>query len=87
MAAPVPHRARWEDVPAEDVTADDPPLDPYAARRRLRRQRAKRHAWHEHQREKRMAGIRFLALIGFLVFLTLVFALSIWKTIGSVFGL
>ena len=86
MAAPVPHRARWEDVPA-DVTADDPPLDPYAARRRLRRQRAKRHAWHEHQREKRMAGIRFLALIGFLVFLTLVFALSIWKTIGSVFGL
>jgi hypothetical protein len=87
VAAPAPRRAPWEDVPDEDVTADDPPLDPYAVRRRLRRERAKRHAWHEHQREKRLAGIRFLALVGFLVFLTLFFALSIWKTIGSVFGL
>jgi hypothetical protein len=87
VAAPAPDRARWEDVPDEDVTADDPPLDPYAVRRRLRRERAKRHAWHEHQRERRLAGIRFLGLIGFLVFLTLFFALSIWKTMGSVFGL
>lgn len=87
VAAPAPHRARWEDVPDEGVTTDDPPLDPYAVRRRLRRERARRHAWHEHQRERRLAGIRFLALIGFLVFLTLFFALSIWKTIGSVFGL
>jgi hypothetical protein len=87
VAAPAPHRARSKDVPAENVATDDPPLDPYAVRRRLRRERAKRHALHEHQRERRLAGIRFLALIGLLVFLTLFLSLSIWKTIGSVFGL
>ncbi len=46
-----------------------------------------RHALHEHQREQRLAGIRFIALIGGLVFLTLFLSLSIWDTIGSVFGL
>jgi hypothetical protein len=53
----------------------------------LRKERAKRHALHEHQRERRLAGIRFLALIGGLIFLTLFLSLSIWETIGSVFGL
>jgi hypothetical protein len=46
-----------------------------------------RHALHEHQREQRLATIRFLALLGTLVFLTLFLSLSIWDTIGSVFGL
>ena len=87
MAAPAPRRAPWEDVPKEDVVSDDPPLDPHAVRRRLRRKRAKRHALHEHQREKHLAGIRFLALIGVLIFVTLFLSLSIWETIGSVFGL
>lgn len=86
MAAPAPRRADWEDVPAEDVLAD-PPLDPHAVRRRLRRERAKRHALHEHQRERRLAGIRFLALMGALVFIVVFLSLSIWETIGSVFGL
>lgn len=87
MAAPAPHRARWEDVPDADVVPEDPPLDPHAVRRRLRRQRAKRHALHEHERERRLASIRFLGLIGFLVFLTLFFSLSIWEKIGAAFGL
>jgi len=87
VAAPAPRRARWEDVPATDVPADDPPLDPHAVRRRLRRERAKRHALHEHQRERHLAGIRFLALIGVLVFLTLFLSLSIWEKIRDVFGL
>ena len=87
MAAPAHRRKRWKDVPEGDVLADDPPLDPHAVRRRLRRERAKRHALDEHQREKRLAGIRFLALMGFLIFLTLFLSLSIWETIGSVFGL
>jgi hypothetical protein len=83
VAVPAPDRAPWE---AEELP-DDPPLDPHAVRRRLRRERAKRHALHEHQRERRLAGIRFLALIGGLIFLTLFLSLSIWQTIGSVFGL
>jgi hypothetical protein len=87
MAAPAPRRARWEDGPEEGLAQDDPPLDPHAVRRRLRRERAKRHALHEHQRERRLAGIRFLALIGALIFVTLFLTLSIWETMGSVFGL
>jgi hypothetical protein len=87
VAAPAPRRALWQDAPEEGVLSDDPPMDPHAVRRRLRRERAKRHALHEHQRERRLAGIRFLALIGFLIFLTLFLSLSIWETIGSVFGL
>jgi hypothetical protein len=87
VAAPVHRPERWKDVPEGDVLADDPPLDPHAVRRRLRRERAKRHALDEHQREKRLAGIRFLGLMGFLIFLTLFLSLSIWETIGSVFGL
>jgi hypothetical protein len=87
MAAPEPRRAQWEEIPEEDLTPDDPPLDPHAVRRRLRRERAKRHALHEHQRERRLAGIRFLALIGALIFLTLFLTLSIWEKMGSIFGL
>jgi hypothetical protein len=83
VAAPAPRRAPWQDALEEGARSGDP----HAVRRRLRRERAKRHALHEHQRERRLAGIRFLGLIGFLVFLTLFFSLSIWKTIGSVFGL
>jgi hypothetical protein len=87
MAAPAPRRARWEKLPGDDLAPEDPPLDPHAVQRRLRRERAKRHALHEHQRERRLAGIRFLALIGVLIFVTLFLSLSIWETIGSVFGL
>jgi hypothetical protein len=87
VAAPASRRASWEDIPEEEAVVDDPPLDPYAVRRRLRRERAKRHALHEHQREKHLAGIRFLALIGILIFVTLFLSLSIWETVGSVFGL
>jgi hypothetical protein len=87
MAAPAPRHAQWDEVSEEDLASDDPPLDPHAVRRRLRRERAKRHALHEQQRERRLAGIRFLALIGALVFFTLFLILSIWEKMGSIFGL
>jgi hypothetical protein len=87
MAAPAPRRARWEEISDEDLTPDDPPLDPHAVRRRLRRERAKRHGLYEHQRERRLAGIRFLGLMGILIFLTVFLTLSIWEKMGSVFGL
>jgi hypothetical protein len=82
MAAPAPRRAKWE-----DVQPDDPPVDPYAVQRRLRRERAKRRARIEHRREQRIAGLRFLVLIGLLVFLALFLGLSIWEKIQAVFGL
>ena len=82
MAAPAPRRTEWE-----DVRANDPPVDPHAVQRRLRRERAKRRARIEHRREQRIAGLRFLVLIGVLVFLTLFLSLSIWEKIRDLFGL
>jgi hypothetical protein len=82
MAAPAPRRAQWEDAPVED-----PPIDPFAVERRLRRARAKRRARIEHRREQRIAGLRYLVLIGVLVFVTLFIGLSIWEKIRTLFGL
>lgn len=62
-------------------------MDPFAVERRLRRERAKRRARIEHRREQRIAGLRFLVLIGALVFLTLFLSLSIWEKIRDLFGL
>jgi len=62
-------------------------VDPSAVERRLRRERAKRRARIEHRREQRIAGLRFLVLIGALVFLTLFLSLSIWEKIRDLFGL
>lgn len=82
MAAPAPRRAHWE-----EPSSEEPPVDPYAVQRRLRRERAKRRARIEHRREQRVAGLRFLVLILALVFLTLFLSLSIWEKIGALFGL
>jgi hypothetical protein len=83
MAAPAPRRVQWD----EELVPEDPPLDPHAVQRRLRRERAKRRAHADHVRERRLAGLRFLALLGTLLFLTLFLGLSIWEKIGSLFGL
>jgi hypothetical protein len=83
MAAPAPRRVDWEEPPPED----QPPLDPHAIQRRLRKERAKRRARIDHRHEQRLAGLRFLFLIGILIFLTLFLSLSIWEKIGSLFGL
>jgi hypothetical protein len=83
MAAPAPRRVDWEEPQKEDP----PPLDPHAVQRRLRKERAKRMAAIDHKHEQKLAGLRFLFLIGFLIFLTLFLSLSIWEKIGSLFGL
>jgi hypothetical protein len=81
MAAPAPRRAHVEEVEHE------PPVDPYAVQRRLRRERARRQARFDHEREQRLAQIRFLFLLGALVFLTLFMSLSVWEKITALFGL
>ena len=83
MEAHAPRRVDWEDPPPED----QPPLDPHAIQRRLRKERAKRRAHIDHRHEQRLAGLRFLFLIGVLIFVTLFLSLSIWEKIGSLFGL
>jgi hypothetical protein len=84
MAAPAPRKVDWEEPPPLE---DPPPVDPQAIQRRLRKERAKRQARIDHRHEKRLAGLRFLFLIGVLIFLTLFLGLSIWEKIGSLFGL
>ena len=51
------------------------------------RERAKRRAKLEHERERRRARRRFLVLLGALLFLTAVLALTIWDQIQALFGL
>jgi len=77
IPAPAPHRAR----------DDDPYLDSRAGPRAVARARARRRARLEHQQGLKRARIRFLALVGALVFLALFISLSIWETIRAVFGL
>jgi hypothetical protein len=87
MPAPLPDRAEPGEPPAARRRVAEPSADPSAVDRRLRRERAKRRALDEHRHERRMARIRFLALIGVLVFVTLFLSLTIWDKIGSLFGL
>jgi hypothetical protein len=77
IPAPAPHRAR----------DDEPSLDRFEGRRAVARARARRRAREDHQLEVRRARIRFLALLGALVFLALFISLSIWEKIQAVFGL
>jgi hypothetical protein len=82
MAARAPRHAQWKEAgPGES------PVDPFAVERRLRRERAKRRAWLEHQREQRLAGLRYLVLLGAVVFLALFMSFSIWEKIRTLFGL
>lgn len=77
IPAPAPHPARDEDAF----------IDPRAGPKAVARARARRRARLEHQQELKRARIRFLALLGALVFLALFISLSIWETIRAVFGL
>jgi hypothetical protein len=77
IPAPAPHRA----------PDDEPSLDRFEGRRAVARARARRRAREDHQLELRRARIRFLALLGALVFLALFISLSIWEKIQAVFGL
>jgi hypothetical protein len=77
IPAPAPHRAPSEE--ASLAGREDRPAAPRAG--------ARRRAREEHQQELRRARIRFLALLGALVFLALFLTLSIWEKVQAVFGL
>lgn len=86
MAAPAPRRA---DVDESRIAQplDDPPFDPGSYQRGLRHARARRRARIEHQRELKRARVRFLVLVGALLFLIAFIGLSIWEKIQALFGL
>ncbi len=51
------------------------------------RERARRRAKVEHDREKTLARRRFWILVAFLLFVAVVLALTIWDQIQALFGL
>jgi hypothetical protein len=77
MPAPAPRRARPHGLPRP----------PSPLERSLVRERAKRRARIEHELERRRARRRFFLLVGGLVFLTAVLALTIWDQVQALFGL
>jgi hypothetical protein len=67
--------------------AEEPPLDPTAVPRAFAHARARRRARIEHRQELRRARVRFLVLLGVLLFVTTVLVLSIWEKIQTAFGI
>ena len=79
MAAPAPRRGRVQRRP--------PQQEPSRLQRSLVRERAKRRARLEHERERRAARRRFAVLVLALLFFTAVLSLTIWDEIETLFGL
>ena len=68
--------------------ADEPPvLDPRAVERAYRRQRARRRAIVERNRERRAARVRFWLVLVILISLSVYLALTVWQQIEKLFGL
>jgi hypothetical protein len=63
------------------------PLDPYAIRRNYRLERAKRRARKARQRERRLAGLRFVVVLVLLLALSVGFAVVVWQQVQELFGL
>ena len=51
------------------------------------RERARRRAKSEHDRQKKLAKRRFFILVAFLLFVACILALTIWDQIQALFGL
>jgi hypothetical protein len=57
-----------------------------ALERAYRRERARRHARYARQNAARSSNARFWVVLAFLVFLTVVIALTAWHEIQTTFG-
>ena len=66
---------------------DPPPIDPSAVDRAYRVHRARRHAREERVRERRLARLRFWAVLLTLFVLAAYLALVVWRQIEQLFGL
>ena len=73
---------------AAERTGDDaPPVDPLAIPRAYRRERARRRARVERQREQRIARLRFLIAMLVLLTASALLTLTVWEQVRRVFGL
>lgn len=67
--------------------ADEPSLDPAAMERAYARERARRRVRNARQVEARNSSARYWVVLAFLVFLTVVFALTALHQIQRTFGI
>jgi hypothetical protein len=80
--------ARPEPSVRRERSTEAPPVDPsHAIRDAYRFHRAKRRARVEQRHRTRVAGLRFYATLVALVFVIVVFGLTIWNEIQRLFGL
>ena len=77
MGSPAPRRARPQRLARP----------PSPVERAVVRERAKRRARIEHEREKKRARRRFALLLVVLLFFTVFLGLTIWDQIQTLFGL
>jgi hypothetical protein len=85
---PEPQQSAFIGSPApKRPSVEDPPIDPSAIPRAFAHARARRRARIEHGRELRRARVRFLVLLGVLLFVTIFLALSIWEKVQTAFGI
>jgi hypothetical protein len=69
------------------VAEESPPLDPRAVDRAYRQHRARRRARAQHNRNARLAGIRFWLFLAALLALAVFLGLTVWHQIQHLFGL
>jgi len=84
-----PHYTDAVSEPARrQAQLEDPPVvDPGAIDRAYRQHRARRRARVEHRQRARHASLRFWVVLWFLLFASVVLALTIWGQVQSLFGL
>jgi len=70
----------------DPVDADVPSYDPNAVQRAYARERARRRARTARRHDARSSNARFWVVLAFLVFLTVVIALTAWHEIQTTFG-
>ena len=70
-------------APLEQET---PPVDPGAVVHAYRLERAKRRARYRHEREQRLARLRFLIALTILLTALALLGLTIWNEIERLFG-
>jgi hypothetical protein len=73
--------------PARKLPQDVPVYDPGAVRREYRRQRAKREARQQRNRERRAANIRFWLIVFALLALSIYLSIAMWHQVQRLFGL
>ena len=66
---------------------DVPVYDPGAVSREYRRQRAKRQARQQRNRERRAANIRFWLIVFALLALSIYLSIAMWHQVQKLFGL